>query len=221
MAKDMLYKNCPLLLVATQNPNILNRKLNLLELDESVRQYQASSEFQRHELRAEIFFKLNPFLLKSLSRYCHVTTGCRINCKVGDLLSSAYVVFTQLIEKFTFKCNLNFLGYIVQGLSWGIFNSYMKEKRFNKKHILLSADYPDDYMRAVERKDIEQEWLSSIEMEELMSRLKSTSRDLFLLHYFFGYTYVDLATLKNGNVKTIQKVVERARKKMREELALQ
>ncbi len=221
MAKDRVYKNCPLRLVAAQNPNVLNKKLDLFELDASVRQYQASSECQRHELRAEIFFELSPFLLKSLSRYCHATTGCGMNCKVGDLLSSAFVVFTQLIDKFTFKRHLNFLGYIVQGLSWGIFNSYMKESRFNKKHILLSADYPDDYIRAVERKDLEQEWLSSIEVEELMSSLKSTSRDLFLLHYFFGYTYVDLATLKNGNVKTIQKAVERARKKMRGELSLQ
>ncbi len=217
MTKDMVYENCPLRLVAAQNPNNLNRNLDLFALDESVRKYQASPECNRYELRSEIFFMLTPFLLKSLSWYCHATSGCGVSCKVGDLLSAAYLEFSRLIDKFTFERHLNFLGYIIKGLSWGIFNSFMKDSQFHKRHIFLPVEDPDAYKPAVGRKDIEEEWLAAIEVEALMSNLKSISRDLFLMHHFFGYSYVDLATLNHKKVKTIQKAVERARRKMREE----
>lgn len=212
MAKDLLYKHCPLRLLAEQSANILPANQNLSELDKSVLHYMASPASERAILRAEIFFKLSPFLLKSLSRYCHRSTGCGVNCKVGDLLSTAFVVFTELIDKFSFDRNLNFLGFIVSGLSWGIFNNYVKESRFHKQYAAQTTQ--NRPLISVGIDDIAVNWLSVIELEELMSNLKSSSRDLFLLHHFWGYSCKDLAILKNRKVKTIQKTIERARKKM-------
>jgi len=155
---------------------------------------------ERDALRAEIFFTLSPFLLKSLSWYCHATTGCGINCKVGDLLSFAYLDFTRLLDKFSFERHLNFLGYIIKGLSWGIFNAFKKEDKFRKKHIFLAVEDPELYRPALGRKNIEEEWLTTIEVEALLANLKSASRDLFLMHHFFGYSYADLAVLQNKKV---------------------
>ncbi len=63
---------------------------------------------------------------------------------------------------------------------------------------------------------IEEKCLSAVELEELMSTLRPAARDLFMLHHLFGYSYADLITLQKTNVKTIQKTIERARKKMLE-----
>ncbi len=212
MAKDILYKHCPLRLLAGQSANLLPANQNLSELDKSVQRYMASQVSDRATLRAKIFLELSPLLLKSLSRYCHRSIGCGVNCKVGDLLSTAFVIFTELIDKFSFDRNLNFLGFIVSGLSWGLFNNYLKERRFHRKYVPLTTQNPS--LISIGSEDIEVNQLSVIELEELMSGLKPLSRELFLLHHFFGYSCKDLATLKNRKVKTIQKTIERARKKM-------
>jgi RNA polymerase sigma factor (sigma-70 family) len=214
MPRQLGEKNCPLKLLSRYKDKIVPHELRITELDESVRQYLASPESERHTLRHEIFFRLSPFLLKSLGYYCHVSTGCGENCQVADLLSTSYIVFTHLIDKFDFEHDLNFLGYVVIGLSWGIFNSYVKERRYGGHRILFSFEDQDAKMLVHKQQEIEERWMSAIELEELMSILKPATRNLFILHHLFGYSYADLAALQKTKVKTIQKTVERARKKM-------
>lgn len=212
MTNELAEKNCPLRLLSCQENKILPHQLSLAELDEYVHRYFALSENERHTARTEIFFKLTPFLLKSLSWYCHISVGCGVNCEVGDLLSNAYLVFADLLDNFDFSRHLNFLGYIVNGLSWGIFNSFVKQKLYFK-HRILFADKESNV--AVEKWDRNEERLiSGIELEALLNKLTVAERDFFLMHYLFGYSFVDLAELHQKKAKTIQKFVERARLKL-------
>ncbi|HEX9653546.1 MAG TPA: sigma-70 family RNA polymerase sigma factor [bacterium] len=214
MSKENSDRHCPLKLLSQYEGDILSNLPTLSGLDDAVRQYLAVGEEERAHLRATLFFKLSPFLLKSLSWYCHISGGCGVNCKVADLLSTSYLVFTDLIEQFDFDRHLNFLGYIVNGLSWGLFNSYVKERRYSRQRIFLSEGEQDLIAPGADRKENEEHWLSAIELEELLSMLKPATRDLFVLHFLFGYSLRDLATLHQTKVKTVQKIIERARKKI-------
>lgn len=206
---------CPLKSLPSWGDNILSHLPTLSELDEMVREYQKTSELERADRRAALFFKFSPFLLKSLSWYCGISNGCGVNCKVGDLLSTSYIVFTELIEEFDFERHLNFLGYIVNGLSWGIFNSYMKERHYSEQRILITGG--EMTPRKGSEENTEERWLSAVEMEELLAILNPEVRNLFLLHFLFGYSLADLAVIFGSNVKTVQKTLERARKKILQE----
>jgi len=212
MQKDLAAEHCPLKLLSYRDDKILSHLPTFSDLDDLVRQYHAAAEFERPALRTRLFFKLSPFLLKSLSWYCHISNGCGVNCRVGDLLSTSYIVFTNLIDQFDFDRRLNFLGYVVNGLSWGIFNSYMKERHYSEHRILLSAS--ERLLKKSSDENIEERWLSAVEMEELLSILSPAIRDLFLLHFLFGYSLADLGALLGRKEKTIQKIIERARKKI-------
>ncbi|MFQ5675185.1 MAG: sigma-70 family RNA polymerase sigma factor [bacterium] len=220
MGKDLLDNHCPLRLLDPHGTRILPTYKDVAELDQSVLIYQAAPESERCAIRAKIFFSLSPFLLKSLSWYCKMGLGCGRNCKVGDLLSTAYVLFTDLIDKFDFSRNLNFLGYIVRGLSWGVFNSYAKESRFYRRHILSLNRDGGSTLLAHSGKN-EEYWLSAIDLERLLSNLDSPTRDWFLMYHVFGYSFKDLAALTDEKAKTVQKAVERARKKIQAEQLLQ
>jgi RNA polymerase sigma factor (sigma-70 family) len=212
MREALTEENCPLKMLMRREDIILSNLPTLSDLDDLVRQYRAASELEQPGLRTALFFKFSPFLLKALSWYCHASNGCGVNCRVGDLLSSSYIAFTHLIDDFDFDRHLNFLGYVVNGLSWGIFNSYMKERRYNKQRILLSTGAT--ILKKSTEVDTEEQWLSAVEMEELLSILSPAIRNLFLLHFLFGYSLADLATLFNTKEKTLQKTIERARKKI-------
>jgi len=212
MHKPLAEGHCPLKLLLRRENIILSHRPTLSDFDDLVRQYYAAAEMEQSALRTTLFFKLSPFLLKSLSWYCQISNGCGVNCRVGDLLSTSYIVFTNLIDQFDFDRHLNFLGYIVNGLSWGIFNSYMKERHYSEHRILLSAS--ETLLKKSSDENIEERWLSVVEIEELLSIMSPGIRNLFLLHFLFGYSLAELAALFDKKVKTIQKIIERARKRI-------
>ncbi len=90
----------------------------------------------------------------------------------------------------------------------------MKERLYREHHILFQMDHPPGTTKSLVAVENEERWLSAVELEELLSVLNPKIRTLFLLHHLFGYSYADLAAINKMNVKTIQKTVERARKKM-------
>jgi RNA polymerase sigma factor (sigma-70 family) len=214
MSKESNENRCPLKLLSRYCDKIVPHQQSLNELDEYVRQYLALPKTDSAALRERIFFKLSPFLLKSLSWYCHISSGCGVNCQVSELLSTAYIVFTDLIDRFDFSRHLNFLGYVVNGLSWGIFNSFMKERRYLEHRILLPYECSNGVAQIPEPVENEERGLSAIELEELLSTLTPEARTLFVLHHLFGYSYADLAAINNTKDKAVQKATERARKKM-------
>lgn len=212
MTSPLDDRNCPLQLLSRNENKILPHQSSLAELDEDVRRYLTLSEKERYTARTEIFFKLTPFLLKSLSWYCHISAGCGVNCQVSDLLSTAYIVFAELLDRFDFDRQLNFLGYVVNGLSWGIFNSFVKQRTYIQ-HRILSAHEASEV--SVDKSNINEERLiSAIELERLLKKLTTAERNLFLMHHLFGYSFADLAELQAKKAKTIQKFVERARRKL-------
>ncbi len=215
MYRSLSEEHCPLRLLLHRDDIFLSDLPTLSDLDDLVRQYQTAPERDRHLLRKTLFFKLSPFLLRSLSWYCQASNGCGVNCRVGDLLSTSYLVFAHLIDEFDFDRHLNFLGYIVHGLSWGIFNSYMKERHYRERRILLSAS--ESLLKKSREEDVEERWLRDVEIEELLAKFKPALRELFLLHFLFGYSLAELAALFDKKEKTIQKIIERARKRIARE----
>ncbi len=216
MPQEFERSHCPLKLLSRTADKVLPHHREMADLDEQVRRYQACADSEESLLRQQIFFQLSPFLLKSLSWYCHVTSGCGVNCQVAELLSAAYIIFTDLIKKFDPAYHVNFLGYVVNGISWGLFNIYSKERRYHQHRILFSSEVeaisPEKEGGSENEEDM---WLTSVMLNRILSQLKQRDRDLFLLHHLFGYSCRDLALLYRTKAKTIQKAIERARKKIR------
>lgn len=211
MGRDLAVKNCPLRLLAKAADHIPQKQQTIEDLDDRVREYLSDSFCKPSVLRQQIFFQLSPFLLKLLGGYCHHSRGCGVNCLVADLLSTAYIEFDDLIDEFDFDRNLNFTGYIVRGLAWRIFNVFVKEKHYWEHHILVGSQAKD---MAFNDWEIENRWLSVIEVQELLSVLRPSRRHLVLLHDLLGYTCSDLAAIQKTTTETVQKRIQRARKKM-------
>lgn len=208
--RDLNSKNCPLRLVARHADNTPEQQQTIETLDERVQEYLSDSCSDPSMLKKQIFFLLSPLLLKLLSRYCHLSRGCGVNCVVAELLSTAYIEFDKLIKNFDSHRHVNFLGYIVQGLTWRIFNRYVKERHYSEHHILVGVQDSE----TASAQENENRWLSAIEVENLLSVLRPSRRHLILLHDVFGYSCADLAALEEIKTETVQKRIERARKKM-------
>jgi len=211
MKRGIKPENCPLRLLANVADKI-PRKLQTIEvLDDRVREYFEAQYSNPSVLRKKIFLQLSPFLLKLLSNYCHFSKGCGVNCLVSELLSSAYIEFDDLINDFDFDRQLNFTGYIVNGLAWRIFNEFAKERHYGEHHVLVGEQMNN---MCSEGWKMENRRLSSIELRNLLSKLWPSRRRLILLHDLFGYTCAELGAIQKIKPETVQKRIVRAKKKM-------
>jgi len=211
MGRDSPTTTCPLRLLAEHADSIPQEQPTIEILDNFVRDYFLGKTSDTEALRERVFAHLTPFLLKLLGGYCHLSRGCGVNCLVRELLSTTYIEFDDLLNKFDFDRHLNFAGYIVKRLTWRIFNEFVKERNYLEHHVSVGLQVKD---MTPNRWETEIKWLSAIEVQDLLSKLRPSRRLLILLHDWYGYSCSDIAAIQKLKPETIRKRISRARKKM-------
>jgi|GEM_PF-4507728 len=207
-------KNCPLKLLSAHGNFVCPHQACRQDLDGRLKEYFATAQSRREPLRDGIFFHLSPILLKFLHRYCIIRPGCRKNCLVGDLLSDAYLAFTEYLDQFDDSRHVDFLDYMITKLSWRIHNSFAREQRCRTREIWWDEEKDGSLEEARDAISLENSLMSTFEIERCLAQMKSKTRTLFLLHYFFGYSYRELAIMKKQRAATIRKAVSRVRRKI-------
>lgn len=165
-------------------------------------------------MRDDIFFHFSPILLKFLHRYCIIRPDCRKNCLVGDLLSDAYLAFTEYLDQFDDSRRVDFIDYVITKLSWRIYNSFAREQRCRTREIFWDEEKDGSLEEARDSTPLENSLMSTFDLERCLAQMKSKARTLFLLHYFFGYSYQEMAIMKKQRAATIRKAVSRGRRKV-------
>jgi RNA polymerase sigma factor (sigma-70 family) len=213
MRRD-IDKNCPLKLLSEHSKLVCPQQACRQDLDGRLKEYFAPVQSGREPLRNGIFFRLSPILLKFLHRYCIIRPDCRKNCLVGDLLSDAYIAFTEYLDQFDDSRHVDFIDYVITKLSWRIYNSFARKQRCRTREIFWDEEKDGSLEEARDSTPLENSLMSAFELERYLARMKSKTRALFLLHDFFGYSYRELAVVKKQKAATLRKAVSRARRKI-------
>ncbi|RMD96955.1 MAG: sigma-70 family RNA polymerase sigma factor [Calditrichaeota bacterium] len=185
------------------------------EMDALVQKYFSSPESERLALRNEIFFRFFPFISNSLRKYCRKANGQNGHCLGADWLSDSFIAFAELLNKYDRRRKVNFVGYIVKGMSWRLFNRLSREQRYYHHHVFF-ADSP-----AGVRLENRLLWeghrrvAMNMDMRKCLSFLEKSVRELVLGHYWWGYSYEELAALQNKKACTLRKTVQLAKEKIR------
>jgi RNA polymerase sigma factor (sigma-70 family) len=184
-------------------------------LNKKLAEYFASEPSRTPSLRDSIFFHLYPILLKILRRYCHPCAGCHKNCTAGDLLSDMYVAFAGYLDQFDASRGVDFLNYMIKKLSWRAFNSFSRDYRVRTREVMWGEERDDGVEGEWCSISLENSVLAALDLEYCLTRMQSNTRSLFLLHYFWGYSYGELAILKNRREPAIRQAISRACRKIR------
>jgi len=137
---------------------------------------------------------------------------------VEDVVQDVRVYLLERIGQY--EPTGHFLGWVAVIARHAAIDSIRRERTRLRRHIPFEDDENQvafEEVIAAPQADFDPD--ARMDLEEILMRLSPREREMVIMHYLSGYSYREIAQIKNLSEKTVGNLLARARSKIRDYLS--
>ncbi len=177
------------------------------DLDQLVERAQANDR----QAIEELLGRISPLLYK-------VARSVVRSDSVEDVVQDVRVYLLERIGQY--EPTGHFLGWVAVIARHAAIDSIRRDRTRLSRHIPLKDDEnPTAFEEVIAAPQADFDPDARLALQDILMRLSPREREMVIMHYLSGYSYREIAQIKNLSVKTVGNLLGRARYKIRDYLS--